>query len=424
MQYLISTPLLRTGVRVASVTAIAGLTYLAYYTILSVRADNAFRENSPVSLRLACRLIPESAVYHALLAEHMEAAGVDPDQELRIATELSPRQARYWIRRSFRAEVEQKFAESERYLIEAKRVDNGFDPPWALANFYFRRGRTTDFWAEMRDALKMSYGDPDPIFRLGLAMNDDSSLLKDVLPPRRDVQLAFVAYLMQNNDINSAAQVAESLAAGARIEEETVFLNYCETQTRNNTASALKVWNSLCQRNLVPFQALSPLSGRVVTNGEFAAGHISWGFDWRYSGTDAVSYGQVDASLLRGLAININGQQPDSTILLEQILPLAPGSRYTIGYEYQLAGATGDSGLRWTVFGTGSNATEGSEPLATSSVLSGTEWTNGGVTFPSGNHELAILRLEYRRMPGTVRWIGTLRIRRVVSALAGNGPAH
>ena len=173
------------------------------------RADVSFRDNT---LGGVCKQpsdwCQQNAAYHALLAEHLEATGADPDEELAIATNLSPSESRYWIRRGFRAELEQKYDQAESYLIEAYKVDHGFDPRWALMNFYFRRGKFTEFWKYTRDALDISYGSLDPVFRLCLAADDNPLVTRNALPPRRDILFGFFTYLIEHEQVESAASIA------------------------------------------------------------------------------------------------------------------------------------------------------------------------------------------------------------------------
>src|SRR4051812_18590823 len=98
--------------RIASLVPVCCLLVLAYYAVLLTRADLLLSENTLESVRAATHLVPGNAAYRGLLAEYMEAAGANPDQELEIATQLSPRESRFWIRRGFRAEVEQKYGEA------------------------------------------------------------------------------------------------------------------------------------------------------------------------------------------------------------------------------------------------------------------------------------------------------------------------
>jgi tetratricopeptide (TPR) repeat protein len=185
---------------------LCGTVILIWYSVVQARADIAFRKNDIAEAQEAVRLAPGNASYHALLAELLEASGANPDSELKVATDLSPSESRYWIRRAFRAEVEQQYDDSERFLKDAYRVDRGFDPRWALMNYYFRRGRFSEFWKSGAEAFAMSYGDPTPIFRLCLAANNDPIYTRQILPERREILVSFFGYLISHEEIGAASQ--------------------------------------------------------------------------------------------------------------------------------------------------------------------------------------------------------------------------
>jgi hypothetical protein len=405
--------------RIVSIITLCGLACLTWYSILLARADISFRDNNIEALRAAVQLAPGNAAYHALFAEHLESADENPDQQLELATDLSPHESRYWIRRGFRAELERKYAESERYLLRALEVDRGFDPRWALMNFYFRRGRLPEFWKSTREALDMSYGNRAPIFRLCLAANDDPSVTRQVLPPRREIHFAFFTYLIGHEFIDTAAGMAAELAAGAQPEEVPVFLDYCGRQMSHDVRSSLLVWNALCDRRLLPFTELAPEQGKIVTNGDFAVPPLQEGFDWRHSDSAGVAVGPLDSA--QPLSITLNGSQSDHITLFEQTVPLAQGKTYSVNYEYQVAGDTGDTGLHWLVRGVQAGSTGGDDSPVVSPVFSARDWENGKIIFNAGQRQAARLVLEYQRLPATVKWNGTVRIRRVVSGLAQAG---
>jgi hypothetical protein len=404
--------------RVVSILALFGLAAAAWYSVLIAISDVFYRENSLSSAQKAVRLAPGNAVYHALLAEMLEVEGQNPDSELRIATDLSPRESIYWIRRAFRAEVEQKYDESERFLNEAYRVDRGFDPRWALMNYYFRRGKVPQFWKSAREALEMSYGNRDPVFRLCLAMNEDPSVTRAVIPKKREILYGFFLYLVQHQRIQSAAAIAGELAPGAEPEERPGFLDYCNQQMEHDVKSSLIVWNALCRRRLINFSELAPEAGRIITNSDFSAPPLQHGFDWKYSNTDSISVSLMET--LRGISIDISGKQPDLVPILEEEIPLVPGEQYVLSYDYRLVGTQPDSGLQWVVRGAGVDDAANSEPIASSPVLTATEWSGAQLAFAAGQRDLARLILQYGRAPATLRWTGKLELRRVTSAL---GPA-
>jgi hypothetical protein len=350
-------------------------------------------------------MVPGNAEYHALLAEYLEASGANPDAELAIATQLSPDESRYWIRRSFRSEMEQKYDDSERYLLEAHRVDHGFDPRWALMNFYFRRGRIPDYWKAARSALEIGYGNPDPVFRLCLAIDDDPGHTLAILPARREIRFAFFRYLLQHQRPDFAAAIAARLAADAGPDEVPVLVDYSIRQWGHDDASSVSIWNALCRRRLLPFAELAPEKGRIVTNGDFVAPAKFGGFDWRY-GPDT----QVAS---QGISIDLNGKQAERVQLLDQDIPLVPGKQYVIRYDYRLTGAQSAPGLEWIVRDPASG-----EPMAATALAPAAEWCTGQFVFSAGPHNAATLVLRFRRSPGTDRWSGKLQIRRVSSELA------
>ncbi len=399
--------------RLALLAALGGLALLSWYSVLFARADVSFQDNNPAALRNAVRLVPGNAAYHALLAEHMEGAGANPDTELEIATELSPRDSRYWIRRAFRAEVEQQYGDSERYLLAAKEVDNGFDPRSALMNFYFRRGRMAEFWTAAHSALEMSYGSLDPIFRLCLAEDDDPAVTRKILPPKHGILLAFLTYLLRDPFVGKAAPMATEVAQDAGADDVPTLLEYCDRRMGQDPA-VLTVWNALCRRRLVPFAELAPEQGKIITNGDFTAVPLQQGFDWKHGSDDGISITPMDEA--QGVAVDISGKQPDVAVIFQQPVPLTPGRRYMVSYEYRVVSSEPDSGLRWAIqdlnLGAGPEST-----LAESRVFSATDWNVEHFEFPSGSRDTARILLRYRRLPGTLPWKGTLQVRRVTSAI-------
>jgi hypothetical protein len=404
---------------ILSLVTLCCLAVLAGYAVLLAAADAEFRQNTLISVQKAVHLVPSNAGYHALLAEILEENGSSPDVELETANRLSPYESRYWIRRAFRAEVEQKYDKSERLLMEARRVDRGFDPRWALMNYYFRRNNLPDFWKSAKGALEMSYGDLDPLFRLCLDANPDPSFTAQMLPPRRTVLLAFFTYLLGHNLMESTGPIAARLASSANTDDVPLLLNYCDREMERDNRSSLSVWNRLCHKHLVDFSDLDPDRGNIVTNPDLVAGSLRDGFDWRYAGSGEIAASPFDTG--QGLSFEVTGFQPDSVVLLEQEIPLTPGRQYALNYEYRLIGERPDSGLQWIIRRPGGTDTGGNSAIAVSSPLSGSEWHTEHLLFSSGQLDAGRLVLMYRRSPGTLRWKGTVELRRMTSALADSG---
>lgn len=394
----------------------AGLTI--YYLLVFARADSLFRQNNLPSLGSSVLLVPANAEYHALLGEFLEGSGLNPDNELAAATELSPLESRFWIRRAFRAEVEQKFDDSERFLRKAVQVDNGFSPRAALMNYYFRRQNLPEFWKAARAALQTAYTDRRAIFRLCFAVDDNVAVTRALLPPGHPPLTQLLAFLMETGRLAQTADIAPAVASEAEPDDLSLLLGYVEQQTGKNYTSAVAVWNALCARHLVPFSPLSPDRGVVVTNGDFD-GNIHRGFDWKIAAADGVA---ISHSYTGGESVELNGKQPESMVLMEQPVPVMAGRSYSISWQYQLDGASGDSGLRWTLENGAIDAAPEQMPVAASATFGGTAWQTGQFAFTSDHSGIDRLRLEYRRAPATIRWKGTLQLRHVNAARAAGIP--
>ncbi len=403
--------------RIVIILTLAGAGVTIYYSTIFARADNLFRDNNLASLRAAVLLVPGNADYHALLAEFLEGAGLNPDDELAAATRISPWESRFWIRRAFRAEVEQKLSDSERFLRQAVQVDTGFTPRAALANYYFRRQNLPEFWKAARAALQTAYTDRRAIFRLCFTVNDNVPAVRALLPPGHRPLVELLSFLVDAGRIEQADDIARAVGAEAEPEDLNLLLAYVEQQTGKNDASAVAVWNALCTRHLLPFSPLSPSGGSIVTNGDFE-GNIHRGFDWRLGAAAGVAIGHSYAG---GESVELNGKQPEFMVLMEQRIPVAAGKSYSISWQYQLDGATGDSGLRWIVESGAVDAPSAAQ-IAASATFGGTAWQTGQLAFTSDHSGIDRLRLEYRRAEETIRWNGTLQLRHVIGASAAGNP--
>src|ERR1700722_16715147 len=91
------------------VVVLGALLAATYWSTRFALADLLFQANDLSSLRRAVALAPGNARYRAILAEHMEGAGLDPSSQLEKATRLSPLQSPYWIRRGFQSESQHHY---------------------------------------------------------------------------------------------------------------------------------------------------------------------------------------------------------------------------------------------------------------------------------------------------------------------------
>ncbi len=111
-------------------------------------------------------------------------------------------------------------------------------------------------------------------------------------------------------------------------------------------ADALRAWNRLIGRGLLPFEPLAPGAGRSLTNGDFGQPPEGHAFDWSLPKVEGVeSRWQAGA----GLRFEFRGSQPETCDLLGRHLPLLPGRRYRLRWRCRTDGIAPGAGPRWRV---------------------------------------------------------------------------
>lgn len=372
-------------------------------------AEQLFASGEPEAMRRAAQLVPHRAQYLLGLAELAEREGDDPIPFLRQAAASSPADAAIRIHLGLREELAGRMAEAEAQLVEAARLSRKYLPRWTLANFYFRQGRPEPFWRWTRQALEVSYGDRTPLFELAWRLRPDPGfLLERAIPMQRAVRSDFSWFLLDRGELEAASRLLADLAETAEPGERERLLAATDRLIEAGAEwAAAEVWNGLCRRGLLPYRPLVPRAGLEITNGDFAVWTTGWGFDWRISGVEGVYVTPARAAVWR---IHLSGKQPERCELLRQMLVVGAGKRYRIECRYraEFKGLAGDAptGLRWRI-----RARDGG-------LLAESAWLRAGgerevFEFQPERAGVAVLALEFERLPGAVRPEGFLELRAV-----------
>ena len=390
-------PSLRTLIeRIACVAAIPLLAAGIYSAVRLCAADAEYRANTTGSLEKAVQIESDDAEYHALLAEHLEGEGREPKDEREAAVRLSPLESKHWIALAIRAESAGDLSRAEKLYLHAADVDRTYAPRWALMNFYFRRQDSQKFWLWAKRAFEMGYEDQRAAFRFCWLMTDDPLVVERALPRNKEIRRGYLDFLIDTKRFQYLAPLDRQVAEEADATDLPWLIRYCERTAVPNSRSAVDVWNILCRKGLEPFRPLSPEKGEIVTNGDFGIDPIERGFDWRIPIINGV---QVAPRADRGMSVQLNGNQPEDCVTLIEIIPLSPGTKYLMSYEYTSDSAAPHSGLSWEVLDPDSNKSIGSSgPLK----ITGDK-ISGQATFTAETASEAQLALRYTREPGTVR---------------------
>lgn len=329
----------------ASVTRFAGAFLLppliaaAWHAVRLARADVEFRRGTPESVARAVELAPANTEYTLLRAMQLEYDGADSTALLERAASLNPLNAAPRIQLGLAAEIHGDPGGAERWLLDAARVDRQFEPRWTLANFYFRRGDTEQFWKWMRAALEVSYGDHRSAFELCSNVSSDAGeILARAIPDDRGVLRAYLEYLNETHRWAAMPLTAQKLASIGDAKDRPELLGAVDALiAANDAASAKSVW-----------RALGYPDGSGVFRGDFEPPEIGAGFDWHFLRGQGITQQSIEQprSMHR---ITLSGSQPETAELLRQMLSLEPHARYKLTWQARTHGIASPTGIAWRI---------------------------------------------------------------------------
>ena len=396
----------------ARVLCLAALAVGVYWSARLAWADYLFRLDTESSVERAVALAQASAEYHARWAALLENAGREEAarSELRQAVAANPRLAGAWIELGLRAENAGDAAQAEAYLARAAKADRMYATQWTLANFYFRRNQREQFWRAARKALRVgevAAYDPAPLFRLCWKLSrDPATILERAIPDVGPVEARYLEFLVRENLTQAAEPVTERVVAFGGEEDLGAVFEYCDQRiAAGDAGGAIHAWNALCWRKLRGYGRLAPEAGVSLTNGDFASAPVEHGFDWRMPAAEGVTVER--GGLPPRLWATLDGHQPESCDLIQQVLAVEPARKYRLRFRYQTDGVAAGSGLRWRV-----SDVAGRQEIATDAAdLASEQEADAGIRFTvPAEVRLARLALSYRRAPGATRIEGRVAL--------------
>ncbi len=390
------------------------LTTGSYVSIRLAAADFHARGATETSLRLATDEAPWNADYWARLGRILGARG-DRKQATRClaaAAALNPGDARLWMELAVDAESSGDAVAAEHNLQTACVNDATFRPRWELARFWFRQGDSDRFWTWARQAAERAHDDAlQEIYRFcwvaAVALGPSDRIVFDRIVPRRPAEEArYLGFLVSEKRFEAAEPVMDDLILRARAAETPVLLNYCDAAIQAGAReAALRAWNALARRKLIPVSPIAPERGISLTDSGFSLALRDRGFGWRLSSDAGVHWSREGP----GICMSFSGRQPETLEALAQVLPTLPSRSYRLETDYRTEGIPQNSGLRWRV----ADSASGNIISPTGSALSAsTDWTRTAVTFHAGPEcSLTRLSLICARELGAIRIEGSLCLR-------------
>lgn len=391
---------MRIAARACALLMVAGIALTARF----LYAETIAQRNTIASLQRATEL-----VRFAPAAEYFERLAVlDPDhsgQWLDAALSANPRLSQAWIAKGLDAESHGAAKEAEADLLKAASVDRQYLPAWTLTNFYFRQNRPAEFWLWARRAAQLTYDDFKPLLALAHTVEPDPETVISKLGAGQSLIEADVDYLATRGQLDHAQRAARILLARKNPAETPRLMELAKRQIRAGHARyALELWNALDHGD---DPRLAP-DARASANGDFTTEPSGAAFDWQLHHNPGFSVTWNHGELV----VRLSGDQPESCVLIEQIVAIEAGRPYRLSYEYATTGLTLPTGLAWKLDGAAEVAIPPAPAWVTNSMqIQSSAGSTTKTQIGFGEPVLSRIRLLYSREPGTTRAQGEMQLR-------------
>jgi hypothetical protein len=347
----------------------------------------------PSALLFALRLDPANPDLHHRLGfvyshGRQNINPAEAIKHLRLATELNPHKALFWLSLASACDSVQDTACADQALARAlsltPRTPRAY---WIAANQYLLASQTDAALPQFRRLLELSPEYDWPAFRLCLAaLGDPLMVLQKVLPrgPEARVKLDYVNFLSDQGDEDLTYRVWTKAVANASafpFSWAEPYLQHLLDLGHYQEASG--VWQDL-ERLGVVNKALSGERDNLIFNGGFEQAPLNAGFDWRKGSAPYlwVDFAEQPAYQgLRCLRLDFTVGRNEESEPFYQIVPVAPNRPYLLTAYARSEDITSDSGPRLRVLELGC---QGCLDVSSETTVGTTPWHRVSLTFSTG----------------------------------------
>ncbi len=363
------------------------------------------------AIRRSVHLNPFNPEGFRAKALHEELQGKNSSQSWRMACQLNPRDPRLLIPAGIQAEIAGDLASAEYYFKTAEKTNRLWLPRWTLANFYARRGDSSQalFW--IKSALERSYGQTQAAFQLALDVGiSEPVIAEQVLPDNAHSYGQFLLFLASQPATGDRARLLESsgrryvaLSVQARPsarDGQPLLVAINRLLEDGYGLPARRLWDLGCEKAFIdeaPGSKDSP-----IVNGSLSRRFLGQALDWKLIEQEGVISVHHPGSGTVKYAFS--GDQPDHLKLLVQTLALTPNQAWRVHFDYRTEGiAPRQATFAWVL---------GEEPLSITGGFASESWATSSFLLPAANGErVTNLILTWHRQTGVTRPQGELWIR-------------
>ncbi len=397
----------------------------AYLILIGLYLNFAFRAcvasrlaaiPDAANLQKAIRLEPSNAEYRELLGRTLALSGVNLDAAIsnyRTAVHLNPYAARYWLDLAAAYQVAGRISEQEESVQHAVEADPTTPHvAWEAANFFLVQGDRERALRHFRVVLANDPEAVDSALQLcWRATGDTNQILEKALPPRPDLYLSFLQFLIQKQQVAAAEDVWKHLIGLNQIfSAQLAFPYFRFLIEQHEVAAAQNAWQQLARLNR-SLQPYLPSPENLIVNGGFEENVLNGGFDWWYQPNPRAALA-IDTSEFhsgtRSLSITFDGQNPPDAGIF-QFIPVKPNTDYEFSAEYKTEELVSASGPRFAITDVYTNVSY----VLSDDLLGSDPWRLQKALFKTGPTNLVLLKIVREPAGSLIRgkvWIDDLRL--------------
>jgi len=411
----------------------AALLVCAYQATRQGLAAAYFRHPTPEHIEQAIRFDAGRPQYHAALARvRQHAPDANLEQVIRhyeAAVARSPRQADYWADLADAYELAGRLADAERAYERAREAaPNWPTVNWQRGNFLLRRGQVAAALEAFRPVLIARPELRRQAFDLAWRATDDGALiLERMIPPRAEIALEYLNYLVAQQRLEAAGELWSQLLAWNQPFDPRAAFPFLDALRDHGQPERLEAaWAELGARHPLAFPRRAA-PDELITNGGFESDLWNGGLDWRVQPVEGAVVSVDNLTFFdgaRALRLEFDGRHNLHYQHVFQFVPVRPAAAYRFSFFLRTQGLTSDSGPRFEI-------TDAYEPgrlaLTTRNVLGSARWSLEQLEFSTGPEtRLLLVRLIRppsqkldNRLAGTV-WLDQVRLTALPARRAEN----
>ena len=302
------------------------------------------------ALERAVRISPGNADYRYQLGRYFAFVAGDPQsaiESLRAAVAINPHNASYWLDLAGAYQVT-GYIMGQRAALDRALQSEPTAPgvAWEAANFFLVDGDIDRALREFRVVIENDNSLMDAALRSCWRVRPDTdALLRDVVPPRTDTLIAFLALLMSRQETEGAIKAWSHLAQLHEKFQNRYLYEYVTYLIRmRRPDAAMTAWEQTA--DALGLSAYLPTEDNLVVNGDFSLDILNGGFDWTYVNRTGVKPVLDPSDFRQGhrsLSVTFEGPGINDAGV-QQLIPVRGATTYNFSAYYKSADFQGAGG--------------------------------------------------------------------------------